>query len=374
MRPSPSLLPAYLPQRVAKPFEAAKPLEAAGGREGITQSETTQLPAELHPGLLVRLVGLQAKAELNGLQGTLVAHDKAKDRWQVKFRDGTKLLKAGNLEVLQLGRPQLPAEPLSPEAAVEWVTNAPNEFATLLLPLQLEEDRSKIRRQYRQISLLVHPDKNPHPAAHAAFKKLFGAMQTLSEPLEQRAALRRARQGLGSGLGAVRDTAPWWDQATVDEMEESFRDLERQYSRMGFFEAEQLWISPEAAHRLLQRDLTIFLDARDVRDFEVSHVHGAHSLPGHTLEQLAGLEFTKTFGIVVQSPEQSVVVYSDNGSQLSRCAHVAQALRLRVLPERVLRLEGGLNAWKRLGLPVDGDARALFAGKVLGAQAMRLGT
>ena len=29
------------------------------------------------------------------------------------------------------------------------------------------------------------------------------------------------------------------------------------------------------------------------------------------------------------------------------------------------RLRGGLNGWKKLGLPVDGDARVMFAGKAM---------
>ena len=48
-----------------------------------------------------------------------------------------------------------------------------------------------------------------------------------------------------------------------------------------------------------------------------------------------------------------------------RCVHVAAILRSVVQPERVRRLSGGLNGWKRAGFPVDGDARQMFAGRTM---------
>ena len=53
------------------------------------------------PGLRVRLVGLQARPELNGLAGTLVSRDAATGRWAVALVDGsgTKRIKRANLEV-----------------------------------------------------------------------------------------------------------------------------------------------------------------------------------------------------------------------------------------------------------------------------------
>lgn len=65
-----------------------------------------------------------------------------------------------------------------------------------------------------------------------------------------------------------------------------------------------------------------------------------------------------------RSPASMVVVYSDNGSKLSRCVHVSKILRHLLAPERVRRLRGGLNGWKRTNLPVDGDARTMFAGRL----------
>jgi len=53
--------------------------------------------ASLQPGARVRLAHLQAKPELNGSLGTLMAFVAAKDRWQVQLSDGAKLFRAANL-------------------------------------------------------------------------------------------------------------------------------------------------------------------------------------------------------------------------------------------------------------------------------------
>ena len=132
-----------------------------------------------------------------------------------------------------------------------------------------------------------------------------------------------------------------------------------------------LFIEVEAAERARAADIVFFVDARDVSDFERSHVTGALSLPGHTIEQLQKLTSHPTVLALARSPASLVVVYSDNGSKLSRCVHVCALLRqLLRNPERVRRLSGGLNGWKRAGCPVRGDARTMFAGQHLDAQSL----
>lgn len=353
----------------------------------------------LQPGAEVKIQGIKAKPELNGLKGTLIAFDAEKGRWQVQLPDGPpKLFKEDNLIFVpkapppeEIKRKPLPKTALTPEEAVVWVNTSMDEFEALMLPLQLEEDLTKIRKQYRQMSLLVHPDKNKHPDAEAAFKKMFGAMETLSDPMKQRTALRKAkRKARQVDLPEIDsdDDSPWWAEATVDEMEKKFREMEKQYESMGFFgmdkrardrrtgvDEDLLWISVEAAKDLFDKDLALFVDSRNTTDYDVSHVEGAKCLPGHTMEQLYNIERHPVFREVTENPEQNVIVYSDNGSKLSRCTNVAGALRQNpsVQAARVLRLTGGLNQWKRMGFPVYGDARALFAGQVLGDSMGRLG-
>lgn len=57
-------------------------------------------------GTWVRVVGLQAKPELNGVTGVLESFLEEKDRWAVKLNQqgaGTKLLKASNLSKMSDG-------------------------------------------------------------------------------------------------------------------------------------------------------------------------------------------------------------------------------------------------------------------------------
>ncbi|CAE7561596.1 unnamed protein product [Symbiodinium sp. CCMP2592] len=63
--------------------------------------EVPQQPQEeLRIGLPVRVKGLQARPELNGLEGVLTFFDDQKSRWQVELKNGggAKLFKAANLE------------------------------------------------------------------------------------------------------------------------------------------------------------------------------------------------------------------------------------------------------------------------------------
>ena len=124
-----------------------------------------------------------------------------------------------------------------------------------------------------------------------------------------------------------------------------------------------MWVEAAHAETLRQRGSCFFVDSRDLRDFEVSHVKDALALPGHTMEQLQNLTHHPTVLALFASPASLVVVYSDNGSKMSRCVNVSKILRQLLQPERVRRLRGGLNGWKRQALPVDGDARAMFAGQ-----------
>uniref|UniRef100_A0A7S1RQK1 Rhodanese domain-containing protein n=1 Tax=Alexandrium catenella TaxID=2925 RepID=A0A7S1RQK1_ALECA len=78
-------------------------------------------------------------------------------------------------------------------------------------------------------------------------------------------------------------------------------------------------------------------------------------------------------GVLTDRPEQTLVVYSDNGLSNSRCVLVARALRRspRVQPHRVLRLAGGLNGWKAKGFAVEGDTRSMLLGEAISERELR---
>lgn len=123
-----------------------------------------------------------------------------------------------------------------------------------------------------------------------------------------------------------------------------------------------LWIDVKHASGLLQRGVTLFLDARSSPDFRVSHVRGALSLP-----YVAGqdnVSKSPVHHMILENPSLIVIVYSDTGEQNSPCAHIARRLRNQqeIRNHRVLRLNGGLNAWKDKGFDVEGDTRMMVDG------------
>eukprot|EP00434_Breviolum_minutum_P001979 symbB.v1.2.001750.t1/scaffold94.1/size335129/14 len=72
-------------------FQEVKP-EAMGS--------TPPVAKELQIGMTVRVKGLQARPELNGLEGVLTFREEEKGRWKVELKNGggAKLFKDGNLE------------------------------------------------------------------------------------------------------------------------------------------------------------------------------------------------------------------------------------------------------------------------------------
>jgi len=70
-----------------------------------------------------------------------------------------------------------------------------NPFEHLNLPF--DSDLDDVRRQYRKLSLLIHPDKCKHPRANEAFAALAKAQQLLLDPSE--------RDYIVSQINAARD-------------------------------------------------------------------------------------------------------------------------------------------------------------------------
>ncbi|CAE7197242.1 unnamed protein product [Symbiodinium natans] len=149
---------------------------------------------------------------------------------------------------------------------------------------------------------------------------------------------------------------------------------------------EDAKITVDAAYALYQRG-AIFLDARSEQEFDRSHISGALPFSEQTsvlrsVIMQRGLSATLASDSVVQrlrgSLRDTVIVYSDNGSDdislgyISRCVRVAQELRraCRLEPSlgsshRVRRLLGGLNQWKRAGYPTNGEQRLLINNSIL---------
>ena len=70
------------------------------------------------------------------------------------------------------------------------IRNAANPFLALGLPVTLIS-QIELKKKYKQLALLFHPDKNPHPKAEEAFKVIVGAYEQLRDPGAQPALVAR---------------------------------------------------------------------------------------------------------------------------------------------------------------------------------------
>ena len=117
---------------------------------------------------------------------------------------------------------------------VQRILDAGTLFGRLGLPRGLA-DISEVKRQYRQLALVVHPDKCNHVSAKEAFQKLSEAFDCLANETSQKAYLkqiggkhdasapkpRRRHRDSEQGAGAKEDH--WWDTRTWEEFEKRFR-------------------------------------------------------------------------------------------------------------------------------------------------------
>eukprot|EP00913_Durusdinium_trenchii_P015052 g14117.t1 len=86
----------------------------------------------------------------------------------------------------------------------------------------------ELRRQYRKLALLVHPDKCSSPDAKAAFQKLSEAFEHLSAEChgerDEGGVKRGARcDSTGPMKRAKKRERPWWD-TTWEECRRRFRE------------------------------------------------------------------------------------------------------------------------------------------------------
>lgn len=82
--------------------------------------------------------------------------------------------------------------------------------------LGVNQNRSpeNIKKRYWKISLLVHPDKCPHPQAHQAFIKLNKAFKELQDPekkkaLDEKIKFKEEQEKFKVELRAMREAAQW---------------------------------------------------------------------------------------------------------------------------------------------------------------------
>ncbi|CAE7489843.1 unnamed protein product, partial [Symbiodinium natans] len=295
----------------------------------------------------------------------------------------------------------------------EWIAEAADVFETMLLPLEVEGFKGANTR-YKQLLLLVHPDKNRQEGATDAFRKLFDAFAVIVDPaappgsgarfcarraaraakpekvssehLDLRAlhlpksAISPARSfnldlALG-GIGGV--VAAVFMQDNVDESERVLHEQSELLEALGKYDgSDKTWVSPETAKVLWDTvkdsgscDAAIFVDVRDGDEYDTSRIENAMNISWGFANLVRG---TEEFKQLEKYPSKMVIVYSDNGSQLSRCGQVATTLGYFLRTHQVRRLRRGLNAWKRHGYPVEGSRQTFFARQRLGDNILKVG-
>eukprot|EP00439_Symbiodinium_sp_Y106_P008492 s2084_g1.t1 len=324
-------------------------------------------------------VGLQAEGATLLLlkEDNIELHPDQIERDQVGNGDEIVLLGAGE------AKRKLYEVRLDPQywydKAIERVLESRNDFEVLDLPPQLITDMSVLKKAYRKISLSVHPDKNKHPQSADAFRKVYGAFETLMDTRQQ----RRLLWILGKLTPDMEEKVlfdeeeedelfQWWWEATVPEIEKQVAEFEGQqfddYGAMWISDGlggdveEVKWIGLETAKRLHQEEEgVIFIDVRDRRDFAAGHIADAFCTP---LPEIIDYGLVNVFMAaddqlihkLLKHRTKPIIVYSEVATPFSRCRAFCRWLlragHQTIKVERVRRLRGGIFGWKHKNGPV----------------------
>ena len=103
------------------------------------------------------------------------------------------------------------------------------------------------------------------------------------------------------------------------------------------------WVSTLQATQLINRDDALVVDVREQGDYDAGHILGAKSVPA------ARVDSGPLPGDLAKRKEKPVIVYCERGETASKAA---AALRKQGF-SNVLALNGGLDAWRKAGLPVE---------------------
>lgn len=271
---------------------------------------------------------------------------------------------------------------------VDRVINADNDFEVLALPMAICQDFALMKRHFLRVSLSTHPDKTSHPQADAAFRKAYGAFETLSDVTRQRWLLWVA------GIRSIDDLRiteedrkrfeeeddgtdggyEWWWQASIPEMTKAAEEADGANldlkavsvvsDGVGADVTDVRWIALSKARELHRKDIAIFIDCREEVDYAEGAIPGAWNVPMHLvseygLVQVLGPE--RIHQLLVKRRQQLIIIYSSAATPFSRCrAFCRWLLRAghQTLPvARIRRLHGGLHGWTQQGGLLNARAR-----------------
>lgn len=359
-------------------------------------------------GMMVLLRGLSADEwrDFNGRSGVVSSWDTERGRYDVRLANRVVRVRPPCLDVHPLqkqrdandanrgdevvfldddakaARAGTYAVKLDPQfwydQALERVFNASNEFEVLELPAQFTDDFTRIRKQYRKVSLSVHPDKNKHPQADAAFRKVYGAFETLSDPVQQRRLLfelgfnlaaSEAEKEAWAKAGAEDDDDvmfQWWWEATVPDVEKAAEEAEG--AEMDLYAAQWVsdglggnvddirWVGIKKAQGLHEAGRAIFIDCRERHDHGGGTIPGAHHVPMSAVMRygIVNVLGNELIHLILSTKRHAlIIIYSNVATPFSRCRAFARWM-LRAghstLPAaRFRRLRGGIFGWEKRG-------------------------
>ncbi|ALB63202.1 Rhodanese-related sulfurtransferases [Cronobacter condimenti 1330] len=105
-------------------------------------------------------------------------------------------------------------------------------------------------------------------------------------------------------------------------------------------------VTPEEARALIARQMPL-IDIRGTDEWRREHIAGARTLP---LEHIAhGMSDDSALRAA-----DTVVFHCQSGM---RTGNAAEQLSAAVYPAKAVLMQGGLNAWKAAGYPVEADRR-----------------
>ena len=312
----------------------------------------------------------------------LILHPDQVEKDRLESEEGAIVLVGGS-EADREARAALYSMRLDPQhyydQAIERVFAAKHEFEVLAIePKWHGDDMRPIKRAYRKISATVHPDKNGHPQAVDAFRKVYGAFETLLELRSQWRILFVLGKLSGDeaslfDMEAEEDEKfEWWWKANVSEIERQaaeaeggeFEDIGEKWisDGVGGDVNEVQWQSLTAALRLHTTQGAIFLDCRERWEFDIEHIAGAYSVPMREfvdfgLQGVYGEWVSQVLKTRAADPPVPIIIYSEVATPFSRCRALCRWL-LRagssgaITPARLRRLRGGMFGWKYQKGPV----------------------
>ena len=103
-------------------------------------------------------------------------------------------------------------------------------------------------------------------------------------------------------------------------------------------------VDPKQAQPLIAEKKVVVLDVRTPEEFKAGHIAGATNI------NFRAADFEKR--VADLDKNKSYLVHCASGGRSTACLPALKKLKV----ESVYHLDGGINAWKKAGLPVEGVA------------------